>query len=217
MASARFRSSVKDSLDRLSHTKWLDKPRTVASYPRENSPTSGRSILMTRAPKSASWRVANGAATACSRDTTVIPASGSINTTWAGPERAPPDNSELDWWKWGRLDTAAFRGIYARCRTLRQSRNRRTFAPRHWPTPRKRRPPAASPYSLRGRTLCRHRTGWPRARPSAGPPPDWRTRGQSGIESPDFFQLAWRKQPSHSRTGKCVPETSAHPQYIPKQ
>src|ERR1022692_5198917 len=32
---------------------------------------------MTRAPRSASWRVANGAATACSAETTVIPASGS--------------------------------------------------------------------------------------------------------------------------------------------
>src|ERR1044071_3200758 len=37
----------------------------------------GRSILMTRAPRSASCRVANGAATACSTATTVIPSSGS--------------------------------------------------------------------------------------------------------------------------------------------
>src|SRR3954454_15026197 len=32
---------------------------------------------MTRAPRSASWRVAKGAATACSRATTVIPLNGS--------------------------------------------------------------------------------------------------------------------------------------------
>src|SRR5688572_25453982 len=36
---------------------------------------------MTRAPRSASWRVANGAATACSIETTVIPASGGAITS----------------------------------------------------------------------------------------------------------------------------------------
>src|SRR6202030_490056 len=36
----------------------------------------GRSILITRAPRSASWRVANGAAIACSSDTTVTPSKG---------------------------------------------------------------------------------------------------------------------------------------------
>src|SRR3954469_20784315 len=51
-------------------------PLTVSSYPRAKSPVPGRSILMTRAPRSASWRVANGAAIACSSVTTVIPLSG---------------------------------------------------------------------------------------------------------------------------------------------
>ena len=37
------------------------------------SPVTGRSTLMTRAPRSASWRVQNGAAMACSRVTTVTP------------------------------------------------------------------------------------------------------------------------------------------------
>src|SRR6202040_3398540 len=40
------------------------------------SPAPGRSILITRAPRSASWRVANGAAMACSSDTTVTPSRG---------------------------------------------------------------------------------------------------------------------------------------------
>src|SRR5438874_6845896 len=53
-------------------------PLTVSSYPRAKSPGPGRSILMTRAPRSASWRVANGAATACSTATTVIPSRGLI-------------------------------------------------------------------------------------------------------------------------------------------
>src|SRR3712207_7320137 len=51
---------------------------TVVSYPRAKSPTPGRSTFITRAPRSASWRVAKGAATACSRETTVTPSSGSI-------------------------------------------------------------------------------------------------------------------------------------------
>src|SRR5215831_7402526 len=38
----------------------------------------GRSILITRAPRSASWRVANGAATACSNATTVMSSRGRI-------------------------------------------------------------------------------------------------------------------------------------------
>src|SRR5437868_10375531 len=53
-------------------------PLTVVSYPRAKSPTRGRSILMTRAPRSASCRVANGAATACSTETTVMPFRGRI-------------------------------------------------------------------------------------------------------------------------------------------
>src|SRR5206468_8158992 len=40
------------------------------------SPTPGRSTLMTRAPRSASWRVQNGAAMACSSETTVMPSRG---------------------------------------------------------------------------------------------------------------------------------------------
>src|SRR5918997_799524 len=75
-SSLRFR--VRDSFERLSQTKWLARPLTVVSYPRAKSPTPGRSTFMTRAPKSASWRVAKGAATACSRDTTVTPSSGSM-------------------------------------------------------------------------------------------------------------------------------------------
>src|SRR5882672_12186839 len=54
-------------------------PRTVVSYPRAKSPVKGRSILMTRAPRSASWRVANGAAMACSSVTTVSPLSGCMS------------------------------------------------------------------------------------------------------------------------------------------
>src|SRR6266446_4612598 len=76
IASGRFKSSVSDCLVRLSHTKWLDIPFTVESYARAKSPTPGRSILMTRAPRSASCRVANGAATACSTATTSVPSSG---------------------------------------------------------------------------------------------------------------------------------------------
>src|SRR5918999_3222128 len=41
---------------------------------------------MTRAPRSASWRVAKGAATACSRETTVMPSSGSISERPREPE-----------------------------------------------------------------------------------------------------------------------------------
>src|SRR5829696_7589771 len=77
-APSCLRSRVRDSLERLSQTKWLARPFTVLSYPRAKSPTCGRSTLTTRAPRSASWRVANGAATACSRETTVTPSSGSI-------------------------------------------------------------------------------------------------------------------------------------------
>src|SRR5918995_2138157 len=77
-AASSFRFNVRDSFDRLSQTKWLERPLTVLSYPRAKSPTSGRSTFITRAPRSASWRVAKGAATACSRETTVMPSSGSI-------------------------------------------------------------------------------------------------------------------------------------------
>ena len=75
-ASGCFTSSVRLSLERLVHTKCDASPRTRSSYPRAKSPTPGRSILMTRAPRSASCRVANGAAIACSSATTVMPASG---------------------------------------------------------------------------------------------------------------------------------------------
>src|SRR5215217_7585064 len=78
LAPSCLRSRVRDSLERLSQTKWLARPFTVLSYPRAKSPTSGRSTFMTRAPRSASWRVAKGAATACSKETTVMPSSGSI-------------------------------------------------------------------------------------------------------------------------------------------
>src|SRR5919107_3521180 len=78
LAPSSLRFSVRDSLERLSQTKWLARPFTVVSYPRAKSPTSGRSTFITRAPRSASWRVAKGAATACSRETTVTPSSGSI-------------------------------------------------------------------------------------------------------------------------------------------
>src|SRR5215210_5077211 len=77
LAPSSFRFSVRDSLERLSHTKWLARPLTVSSYPRAKSPTPGRSTFITRAPRSASWRVAKGAATACSKETTVTPSSGS--------------------------------------------------------------------------------------------------------------------------------------------
>src|SRR5262249_7440511 len=77
-ASGRLRSSVKDSFPRLSHTKWLDNPATVESYPRAKSPVIGRSILITRAPRSASCLVAKGTATACSRPMTRVPASGGV-------------------------------------------------------------------------------------------------------------------------------------------
>src|ERR671916_942321 len=77
-APSSFRLSVRDSLERLSQTKWLARPFTVASYPRAKSPTPGRSTFITRARRSASWRVAKGAATACSKETTVTPSRGSI-------------------------------------------------------------------------------------------------------------------------------------------
>src|SRR5215210_2293863 len=85
LAPSSFRFSVRDSLERLSQTKWLARPLTVSSYPRAKSPTPGRSTFITRAPRSASWRVAKGAATACSKETTVTPSSGSI---LEGPRQA---------------------------------------------------------------------------------------------------------------------------------
>src|ERR687893_107982 len=78
LAPSSLRFSVRDSLERLSQTKWLARPFTVVSYPRAKSPTPGRSTFITRAPRSASWRVAKGAATACSKETTVTPSRGSI-------------------------------------------------------------------------------------------------------------------------------------------
>src|SRR5215218_7333168 len=49
LAPSCLRSRVRDSLERLSQTKWLARPFTVLSYPRAKSPTSGRSTFMTRA------------------------------------------------------------------------------------------------------------------------------------------------------------------------
>src|SRR6478735_10342041 len=75
-ASGCFTSSVRLSFERLVQTKCDARPRTRSSYPRAKSPTTGRSILMTRAPRSANCRVAKGAATACSNDTIVSPSRG---------------------------------------------------------------------------------------------------------------------------------------------
>src|SRR5918998_3014039 len=85
LAPSSFRFSVRDSFERLSQTKWLARPLTVVSYPRAKSPTPGRSTFMTRAPRSASWRVAKGAATACSRETTVTPSRGRLPFILEGP------------------------------------------------------------------------------------------------------------------------------------
>src|SRR5215213_4365265 len=85
-ARSCLRSRASDSLERLSHTKWLESPLTLVSKERAKSPVSGRSTLITRAPRSASWRVAKGAATACSRETTVMPSSGSISERPRQPE-----------------------------------------------------------------------------------------------------------------------------------
>src|SRR5215207_532551 len=43
---------------------------------------------MTLAPRSASWRVVNGAATACSKETTVTPSRGSVPVILEGPWEA---------------------------------------------------------------------------------------------------------------------------------
>src|SRR5215217_2075576 len=85
LASSFFKSRASDSFERLSQTKWLARPLTVSSYPRAKSPTSGRSTFMTREPRLASWRVVNGAATACSRDTTVTPSRGRLPFILEGP------------------------------------------------------------------------------------------------------------------------------------
>src|ERR1035437_5107752 len=61
---------------RFSQTKYAETPLSAPSYARARSPPSGRSILMTSAPMSASWREQNGAATACSIATTRMPLSG---------------------------------------------------------------------------------------------------------------------------------------------
>jgi len=57
-----------------------DEMRGLAAYalvvPAREIASTGRSILITRAPRSASWRVQNGAAIACSSETTVTPSSG---------------------------------------------------------------------------------------------------------------------------------------------
>ncbi len=75
-ASACFKSRVRLSLERFTQTKCEAKPETRSSYALAKSPAPGRSTLMTRAPKSASWRVQKGAAIACSSETTVMPSSG---------------------------------------------------------------------------------------------------------------------------------------------
>src|SRR3954469_1222885 len=75
-ASGCLTSRVKLSLDRFVQTKCDATPRTRSSYPRAKSPTPGRSTLMTRAPRSASWRVAKGPAIACSRVMMVVPVKG---------------------------------------------------------------------------------------------------------------------------------------------
>ena len=49
-------SRARLSFERFTHTKWDERPWTVRSYARAASPTWGRSILITRAPSSASWR-----------------------------------------------------------------------------------------------------------------------------------------------------------------
>jgi hypothetical protein len=51
--------------------------------------------LITRAPSSASWRVANGAATACSHATTTIPSRGS--TSLSSRPRCPPGSRIVAW------------------------------------------------------------------------------------------------------------------------
>src|SRR4051794_1628876 len=80
VASGCFRSSDRLSLERLVHTKCDDMPFTRLSYARDGSPTSGRSILIMRAPRSASCRVQKGPAITCSRATTVIPSKGRIRS-----------------------------------------------------------------------------------------------------------------------------------------
>jgi hypothetical protein len=75
-SSGTFTSRARLSLDRFVQTKCEARPFTRVSYPRAKSPAPGRSILITRAPRSASWRVQNGAAIACSRLTTVMPSNG---------------------------------------------------------------------------------------------------------------------------------------------
>src|SRR5918997_4725778 len=95
LAPSSLRFSVRDSLERLSQTKWLARPFTVSSYPRAKSPTPGRSTFITRAPRSASWRVVNGAATACSRDTTVTPSRGRLPAMLEGPRHAEHGRADV--------------------------------------------------------------------------------------------------------------------------
>jgi hypothetical protein len=67
-----------DSLPRLSQTKWAPYRRRRGRSRARSPRPSGRSTLITRAPRSARLRVASGVATACSIDTTVISSSGSM-------------------------------------------------------------------------------------------------------------------------------------------
>src|ERR1700730_12934423 len=172
---------------------------------------------MTRAPKSANCRVVNGAATACSSDTTVITSRGSINKTGASPERAPPDSLGLSLWKWEQLDRAASRGTSVRCRTPRQIRTRRTSVRHNSLTPKKHPPTAASRCCLPAHRLSRHRKNSRREPPAAAPPLGSRMPARSEIESLDSCRLAGQKRRAHSHNDKRDPKTSARLLYTPKQ
>jgi hypothetical protein len=68
-------------IENLRGFRLLDIKRQAflrAVGPRAKSPVPGRSILITRAPRSASWRVQKGAAIACSSVMTLMPSSGLI-------------------------------------------------------------------------------------------------------------------------------------------
>src|ERR1700733_2470251 len=76
-ASGCFTSSVTLRFPRFSQMKKLAWPWTKLSYDRAKSPSPGRSILITVAPRSAMCREQIGAATACSSATTRMPSRGS--------------------------------------------------------------------------------------------------------------------------------------------
>lgn len=82
-------SRVNDSLFRLVHTKWLQSsPCTLLSWYRTKSPVPGRSILMTRAPRSANCLVQYGPLITCSRATTSMPSNGRF-WGWLKVQSAP--------------------------------------------------------------------------------------------------------------------------------